>query len=151
MTPDLTPAMPPAETAPDGRAAPEPLRPGAAPPAAPRPRTAAWRVAAAAALVVHLAALYAPRAPDTGGVPLPSWTDLVVHAVIFAALTCTALRARLPVPGAAVIATVLAHAPISELVQHALLAHRSGDVRDVLADAAGVALGWGLARLTSRR
>ena len=26
MTPDLTPAMPPAETAPDGRAAPEPLR-----------------------------------------------------------------------------------------------------------------------------
>ena len=34
-----------------------------------------------------------------------------------------------------------AHAVVSELVQHWLLPHRSGDAADVLADLAGVALG----------
>lgn len=117
---------------------------------APR-RAWGWRAAAAVALVVHLVVLYAPSAPDTGGVPLPPWTDLVVHVAVFAALAFTALRARLPLPHAAMLAVLAVHAPISELVQHLALADRTGDPRDVAADLAGVALGWALARLTTRR
>lgn len=123
--------------------------PGSARPggARPRDRRALWRVAALAALAVHLTVLYAPSTPDTGGVPLPPWTDLVVHVAVFAALTAAALLARLPLrrPVGVVVGVMAAHAVISEVVQHVFYAHRSGDPRDVAADLAGVALGWAIA------
>jgi len=44
-----------------------------------------------------------------------------------------------------VAAVFLAHAPVSELVQHVGYPGRTGDPADVLADAAGVLVGVGLA------
>jgi hypothetical protein len=86
------------------------------------------------AVTVHLVVLYWPRAPSTGGLPI----DKVVHAAIFAAVLWTAVNAgfRL-VPVAVVLA---GHAVVSELIQQHLLAGRSGDPLDSLADLAGVVI-----------
>jgi hypothetical protein len=98
--------------------------------------------AAAGAVALQLAVLYWPRPPSvpSGGLPL----DKVAHVVVFA-LPVVALVAA----GAArrwVLAVLVGHAVASELVQHALLARRSGDPADVAADLIGVALGALLAR-----
>jgi len=87
-------------------------------------------------VVVHLVALYWPRVDVQGPV---TWTDKVVHVLLFAAPTLAGLLAGLR---AAYLAPLLAaHAPVSELVQHHLLPNRSGDPWDVLADLGGVVLG----------
>jgi hypothetical protein len=94
------------------------------------------RVLLVVAVVVQLAVLYAPRAPSAGSVP---GLDKVVHAAVFAAVAWAALRC-----GAArwVVGLVLvAHAVLSEVLQHVLLPARSGDPRDVVADVVGVVLG----------
>jgi VanZ family protein len=86
--------------------------------------------------VVQLLALYWPRVEVQGPV---TWTDKVVHVSLFAAPTVAGLLARLkPAP---VLVALALHAPVSELVQHFLLPHRSGDVWDVVADLGGVVLG----------
>ena len=86
----------------------------------------------ALSVVGHLAVLYWPRSPSTGGLPI----DKVVHAVIFGMVLWFAARAALPVwPVAAVLAV---HAVASELIQHYVLAGRSGDPADTVADLAGV-------------
>jgi VanZ family protein len=95
----------------------------------------------AAAVLVQLVVLYAPRAPSTAGLP---GVDKVVHVAVFAAVAVTARRCRLPVLPVGLV--LLAHAALSEVLQHAVLPGRSGDVLDVVADAAGVALGLLLAR-----
>lgn len=41
-----------------------------------------------------------------------------------------------------VVGVFAAHAVVSELIQHWFIPTRSGDPRDALADAIGVALGW---------
>jgi len=86
--------------------------------------------------------LFAPN-PDVPGEGVPG-LDKVVHAGVFAALTFTGLRAGLParwfIPG------VLGYALASEAVQAWVLAERSGDPWDLLADAGGVALGTRLHR-----
>lgn len=122
-----------------------------------RRRVRAWRVTVVLAIVVQCAVLYMPTTPDTSGTPMPPWSDLVVHAGVFFAATFALLRARLPLggwAGAVVVALSLVHAVVSELVQHALLEHRTGDVADALADAAGVGLALvahlGLGRLSAR-
>lgn len=93
--------------------------------------------------------LFLPEAPD-GGLDVPG-LDKVVHLGLFALLALTARwrfgrRAR-------VVATVLAYAVVSELVQATLLAHRGGDILDLLADIVGALGGWaaadGLRRITS--
>ncbi len=90
----------------------------------------------AAAVLVQLGVLYAPRAADPApGLPL----DKVVHVALFAAVAWTGLRAG--VPRRPLVALLLAHAVVSEVVQGTLLPHRSGDVRDALADAVGVLVG----------
>lgn len=94
------------------------------------------RAVLAVAVVVHLVVLYAPSAPAVGG---PSLTDEVVHVVVFAVVAWAARGAGLPLAG--VVLALLAHAVVSELVQHALLAGRTGDPSDVVADAVGVAVG----------
>jgi hypothetical protein len=87
----------------------------------------------AAVLVVQLVLLYWPRAaqPTVGGVP---W-DKIVHALIFGLVLFTGVRAGLPLRAWLVV--TLAHAGVSELLQHWLLPNRSGDVWDAVADAFG--------------
>jgi VanZ family protein len=120
------------------------------------PRTAAsavvrkpnrlWRVAFGVALVLQLIAVYSPNVPAG---PQINGLDKVIHVSIFAAPVLAGLMAGISAPW--VLGILAVHAPVSELIQHFVLPHRSGEVFDVLADLAGVALG-GLAYLVwSRR
>lgn len=87
-------------------------------------------------VAAHCYVLYAPHPP---GEPLFPHSDKVIHALIFAAPVVIGLLlglGRRLVPWVAAV-----HAPVSELVQHAFLPGRAGDVLDVVADLAGVALG----------
>jgi hypothetical protein len=103
----------------------------------------------AVALVVQLVVLYVPRVPDVGAVAVPGG-DKVVHAAVFASVTLAGLRAGLS--PAVVLGLGVAHAGLSELLQHLVLPGRSGDPLDVLADLAGVGLGALAARwLAGRR
>ena len=85
--------------------------------------------------LMQFAVLYAPRAPavDTGGIPV----DKLVHVAVFALPTVALIGAG--VPRGWVIGLMSVHAPLSEVVQGALLADRSPEGADVLADLAGVA------------
>jgi hypothetical protein len=93
---------------------------------------------ATTAVVVQLLVLYWPVVTIEGPV---SWTDKVVHLLVFAVPTYAVGRALRSVR-TSVVAFAL-HAPVSELVQHFLLPGRSGDVWDAVVDLAGVALAWG--------
>lgn len=102
--------------------------------------------ALAAAVVLHLLVLYLPRVPGAGGVQVPG-ADKVGHVVVFALVVAAALWVGLPARW--VVPLALAHAVVSEVVQHLWLSGRSGDVWDVVADVLGVALGWAVgSRLT---
>ena len=80
---------------------------------------------------------------NAGDGPFPG-ADKVVHVVLFALLATTA-RWRFGA-GRTVLLGVVAYAAGSEVVQGVVLAGRSGDPADEVADPAGVALGWGLGR-----
>jgi hypothetical protein len=96
---------------------------------------------AAAALGLQFVVLYAPRSPGVStGLPV----DTLVHVVVF--LLPTAALVRAGVPRGWAIGLMAAHAPASELLQHALLPNRSGEPMDVVADLVGVALGAWLVR-----
>jgi len=97
-------------------------------------------------MVMQLAALYSPQ-----GVAGPAITglDKVVHVVIFAAPALIALRAGYRARW--VLGILVVHAPVSELIQHFALPHRSGDVFDVMADLGGVAVGAMAHLVWSRR
>ncbi|WP_323099472.1 VanZ family protein [Intrasporangium sp. YIM S08009] len=88
------------------------------------------------AVVVQLAVLYWPVVTVEGPV---SWTDKVVHLLVFAVPTWAVGRATGSVRLAAVVFAV--HAPLSEVVQHVALPGRSGDVWDAVVDLVGVGLG----------
>jgi hypothetical protein len=104
-----------------------------------------WRVAFGVALAIQLIAVYSPE-----GLAGPSITglDKVVHVSIFAAPALAALMAGISPAWA--LGILALHAPVSELIQHFALSHRTGDVFDAMADFAGVALG-GLVYLVWRR
>jgi len=102
----------------------------------PRPSRLLWRWAFGAAVVVQLIALYVPDVPAGPGI---IGLDKVVHVSIFAAPALAALMVGLRARWALGILAV--HAPISELIQHFVLTHRSGDVFDAIADLSGVLLG----------
>jgi hypothetical protein len=93
-----------------------------------------WRTGFAVVVAAHLAVLYWPRSPSTGGLPI----DKVVHAVIFGMVLWVAAKAGLWVW--LVAALLVVHAVVSELIQHYLLVGRSGDVSDSIADIAGVVI-----------
>jgi VanZ family protein len=101
---------------------------------------------AAVALGIQFAVLYAPRAPavDTGGIPV----DKLVHVAAFALPTAALIAAGMP--RGWVIGLMAAHAPLSEVIQGQLLAGRSSEAADVVADLVGVALG-GLVTRRARR
>lgn len=95
-------------------------------------------------MLAVLLSLYVLFAPDPGGpdTALPG-ADKAVHLVLFALLAGTA---RWRYGGALlVLGAVLAYAPASEAVQALLLADRSGDLLDVVADVVGALVGWWLA------
>jgi len=96
-------------------------------------------------LVVQLIVVYAPDGPAG---PQINGLDKVIHVFIFAAPAFAALMVGIRARWALCILAV--HAPVSELIQHFVLPHRSGDVLDVMADLSGVALG-GLAYLVWTR
>ena len=91
---------------------------------------------AVAAVVAQLLVLYWPVVTVEGPV---SWTDKVVHLLVFAVPTYAVGRALGSVRTAVVIFAI--HAPVSELVQHYALPGRSGDPWDAVLDLVGVALG----------
>jgi hypothetical protein len=99
-----------------------------------------WRWAAlGVALAVNLVILYSPQAPGPaalGGVP---GLDKVVHVATFGVLAWAGLRAGLMAGWW--LPLLAAHAVLSEIVQHELLPHRSGDPLDVVADIVGVLAG----------
>ena len=95
-----------------------------------------WRLAFGLALAVQLIAVYAPDGPAG---PQINGLDKVIHLLIFAAPAFAALMAGIPARWALGILAV--HAPVSELIQHFVFPHRSGDLLDVIADVSGVALG----------
>ena len=131
--------MPDTPARPDLRAGPRvALQPGQ--------RRSAARAAFVLAVLLQLVVLYAPRAPSTGGVP---GVDKAVHLAVFGLAAWTGLRAG--VPGRLLLPLLLAHAVVSEVLQHLVLPDRSGDPLDAVADAAGVLLGAGLAVLAGRR
>ncbi|KRF22975.1 hypothetical protein ASG91_16650 [Phycicoccus sp. Soil802] len=99
-----------------------------------RPRSAVGVFAVI--LVAHLAALYWPRVDIVGPV---TWSDKVGHVLLFLAPTVAGLLAG--VRPAYLVALLALHAPVSELLQHYLLPHRSGDAWDAVADLGGVVLG----------
>lgn len=106
------------------------------------------RALLALAVVVHLVALYAPRLPSTGADGVPA-SDKLGHVAVFGAVALTGMLAGLP--ARRLVPALLAHALVSELVQHWLLPDRTGDPVDVVADVAGVAAGWWLGDRLSRR
>lgn len=109
-----------------------------------RARTAALL----AALAVQALVLYLPVVPAAPGTGVPG-ADKITHAAIFALVTLAGLAAGLP--RAVVVGFGVVHAVVSELVQDTVFANRSGDVLDVVADLAGVALGVVMARWLARR
>ena len=97
-----------------------------------------------------LASLYVLFWPDPAGAGSgPPGADKLVHLLLFAGLATTAcLRFGRT---AAVVAAVAGYAAASELVQALLLSQRAGDLLDLVADLAGVALGsWLATRLADR-
>ena len=88
------------------------------------------------ALAVQLWSVYSPDSPAD---PTFANEDKIVHALLFGVPVAIAwagrLRPRL------VTALLAVHAPVSELVQHYVLPHRSGDAWDAVADLTGVVLG----------
>ncbi len=98
------------------------------------------------AVVLQLVVLYLPQ--DPGPLPFPQ-ADKLVHLSVFALPTLLGLLAGLP--GRWVVGVLASHAMLSEVVQGAFLAGRSGDPVDALADVAGVGLGVLAARLLAPR
>ena len=94
----------------------------------------------AALAAVLLLSGYVLFAPEQGGPTLFAGSDKVVHLVLFA-LLAAAVRWRYG-RAAVGVALVALYAPVSELVQALALPDRSGDPLDVVADLAGVTVGW---------
>ncbi len=90
-----------------------------------------------AAVAVQLAVLYFP---DASGAPSIGGLDTLAHMVIFGAVLYTGVRFGLPALPLGMV--LLAHAVVSELVQHWVLPNRSGDWHDSAADVIGVALAY---------
>jgi VanZ family protein len=103
----------------------------------PRWLTVAWIVGTLIALGMPVPAI--PEAPSG---PI----DKLAHLLLFAAGTVVAL-AGWPKRSVWVIALLAAFAPLTELWQAVLPTGREAELPDVLANWAGIGLGWVVARL----
>lgn len=104
-------------------------------------------------LAVQLIALYLPRSPGPPS-PIPH-SDKLIHALVFAAPILAGALAKGRTWLIVAIACAV-HAPVSEVIQHIFLAHRSGDVWDVVADLVGICgalagVSWWIRRPRRRR
>lgn len=92
-----------------------------------------WALALVVVLAVHLLALYWPRVAVDGPV---TWTDKVVHPLLFLApaVVGSVWWGRWP----PVVGLLAVHAVLSEVLQHELLPLRSGDPWDAAADLLGL-------------
>ncbi|MDP9394100.1 MAG: VanZ family protein [Actinomycetota bacterium] len=97
-----------------------------------------WRAALGVAVAVQLLVVYSPTAGPAATAALPH-LDKIVHAAVFAAVAFPARPAGVSLR--LVVAALVVHAGLSELVQAELLAARSGDPWDAVADLAGTAAG----------
>lgn len=91
-------------------------------------------------VVIQLVVLYWPHAPSP---PTTLPVDKLVHLSVFAAAAWAGRRAGFPLRP--LLAALLAHAVISEMLQAWAIPGRDGDPRDVLADWSGTLLGLVLA------
>lgn len=103
---------------------------------------------AAACCVLQLAGLYRPGGYGGGGPEIPG-LDKAAHVAMFALPVLFLLLAGLRRWW--VVAVFALHAPVSEVIQHLWLPRRSGDGYDLVADAAGIALGVVAAALVTAR
>ncbi|MYV98525.1 VanZ family protein [Streptomyces sp. SID3343] len=101
-----------------------------------RDRLAYW--AFAAAVVLNLVILFNPGSPGDPATFIPH-RDKIVHFLSFSAIAWTGRRVGIS-PLVLGIA-LAAHAVESELVQHFVLPHRSGDPWDAAADLLGATAG----------
>lgn len=97
-------------------------------------------------VLVQLVVLYVPSTPAGPGIP---GFDKLVHAGVFLLPAAVGVLAGIRV--AWLVAALVLHAIVSELVQLALLPARAGDVWDVVADLVGVALGTAIGVIVQRR
>lgn len=105
-----------------------------------------WLIGFGVALALQLIVVYAPQGP--GGPQIPG-LDKLVHLLIFAVPVLAALMAGLRGPW--VLGILAVHAPVSELIQHFALPHRTGDLWDMVADLVGVGLGGATFLVLNRR
>ncbi|MFI6980143.1 hypothetical protein ACIBSV_16345 [Embleya sp. NPDC050154] len=102
----------------------------------------------AGAVLVNLVLLFNPGSPGDPA-PIVPHRDKIVHFLSFAAIAWTGRRVGI---GPTVLGVALAaHAVESELIQHFVLPHRSGDPWDVVADLLGTSCALLLAGRLPRR
>ena len=95
-----------------------------------------WRAGFVLACLIHLYGVYSPR--QAGPVLFPN-ADKVAHLLLFGSVAFLGLK--IGIPARWLLGLLVANAVVSELVQHFLLPHRSGDPFDSMADLVGVAVG----------
>ena len=104
-------------------------------------------VAFVLAVLVQVYLLYLYDPGPSADVSIPH-ADKIVHAVLFAGPAFLAVLTRLPLH--IILPLLILHAPVSELVQHRLIAGRAGEPFDVVADLVGVGLGMLAGRVLRR-
>ena len=111
-------------------------------------RRGLWRALLAASRVVALAFALRPLAPGQNPENWFPYSDKLLHVGFFAALWWLARRADFA-HGLALALVLLAFGVAIEAAQAGLTLTREASALDVLADVAGIALGWTVAaRLT---
>lgn len=90
--------------------------------------------------------LFSPGSTVPSG---PPYSDKVVHALLFAALAVTGLRAG--IRPLVLLVGLAVYAAGSEVLQAVLPIHRDGDPADATVDLLGAAAGWLAGRRLGRR
>lgn len=106
--------------------------------------TRIWRPALAGLLIVVLALSLLPLGPDA---PTTGW-DKTNHLLAFSTLAivaCLAYPRRIP----ALLLALLCYGALIEVLQ-SFTSYRSAEWADLLADAVGLLVGWGLWQLASK-
>lgn len=106
-----------------------------------------WLVGFVVALLAQSWALYTPDPPSGPDLGIP--LDKIVHLLMFAAVAWLGVRSG--IAWGWVAALLVAQALISEWVQRSLMATRSGDVWDLMADLLGIILGVAAGIVQTRR
>jgi hypothetical protein len=97
-----------------------------------------WRVSFGVVAIISLFILFLPNDDVPSG--FPPGTDKLVHCSLFAALALTGRGAGLR--SVWLLPILAGYAAASEIIQSVPALGRSSDLLDVVADWAGVGLGW---------